>query len=73
MRGRRPGTGASCDLRLAAADTRFSIRRDRPGHSAGLGGTPRLVREIGRAATRELVLTCREFGAGSEGEGAAAF
>ncbi|MCB0859925.1 MAG: enoyl-CoA hydratase/isomerase family protein [Solirubrobacterales bacterium] len=54
---------ASCDLRLAAADTRFSIPEIDLGIPLAWGGIPRLVREIGPAATRELVLTCREFGA----------
>ena len=53
---------AACDLRLAAADTRFSIPEVDLGIPLAWGGIPRLVREIGPAATRELVLTCREFG-----------
>lgn len=54
---------AACDLRVAAADTRFSIPEVDLGIPLAWGGIPRLVREIGPAATRELVLTCREFGA----------
>jgi enoyl-CoA hydratase/carnithine racemase len=54
---------AACDLRLAAADTRFSIPEVDLGIPLAWGGIPRLVREIGPAATKELVLTCREFGA----------
>lgn len=53
---------AACDLRLAAADTRFSIPEVDLGIPLAWGGIPRLVREIGPAATKELVLTCREFG-----------
>lgn len=54
---------AACDLRLAASDTRFSIPEVDLGIPLAWGGIPRLVREIGPAATKELVLTCREFGA----------
>lgn len=55
---------AACDLRIAAADTLFSIPEVDLGIPLAWGGIPRLVREIGPAATKELVLTCREFGAG---------
>lgn len=67
IRGHCVGGGlvlaAACDMRLAAADTRFSIPEVDLGIPLAWGGIPRLVREIGPAATRELVLTCREFGA----------
>jgi enoyl-CoA hydratase/carnithine racemase len=53
---------AACDLRLAAHDARFSIPEVDLGIPLAWGGIPRLVREIGPAATKELVLTCREFG-----------
>lgn len=53
---------ASCDLRYAADDTRFSIPEVDLGIPLAWGGIPRLVREIGPAATKELVLTCRLFG-----------
>lgn len=54
---------AACDLRLAAADTVFSIPEVELGIPLAWGGIPRLVREIGPAMTKELVLTCRPFGA----------
>lgn len=54
---------ASCDLRYAAEDARFSIPEVDLGIPLAWGGIPRLVREIGPAATKELVLTCRPFGA----------
>ncbi|MDQ5894001.1 MAG: Enoyl-CoA hydratase/isomerase family protein [Actinomycetota bacterium] len=54
---------AACDLRLAADDARFSIPEVDLGIPLAWGGIPRLVREIGPAATKELVLSCREFGA----------
>jgi enoyl-CoA hydratase/carnithine racemase len=52
-----------CDLRIAADDTVFSIPEVDLGIPLAWGGIPRLVREIGPAATRELVLTCRPFDA----------
>ena len=51
----------SCDLRIAAEDTYFSIPEVDLGIPLAWGGIPRLVREIGPAMTRELVLTCRPF------------
>jgi enoyl-CoA hydratase/carnithine racemase len=54
---------AACDLRLAAAGTRFSIPEVDLGIPLAWGGIPRLVREIGPALTKELVLTCRPFDA----------
>jgi enoyl-CoA hydratase/carnithine racemase len=52
---------AVCDLRVAADDTVFSIPEVDLGIPLAWGGIPRLVREIGPALTRELVLTCRPF------------
>jgi enoyl-CoA hydratase/carnithine racemase len=54
---------AACDLRLAADDARFSIPEVDLGIPLAWGGIPRLVREIGPARTKELVLTCRRFDA----------
>ena len=51
-----------CDLRIAADDTRFSIPEVDLGIPLAWGGIPRLVREIGPALTKELVMTCRPFG-----------
>ncbi|MBU3689960.1 MAG: enoyl-CoA hydratase [Acidimicrobiales bacterium mtb01] len=53
----------ACDLRVAASDVRFSIPEVDLGIPLAWGGIPRLVREIGPALTKELVLTCRPFGA----------
>lgn len=53
----------ACDLRVAASDTYFSIPEVDLGIPLAWGGIPRLVREIGPAMTRELVLTCRPFSA----------
>jgi enoyl-CoA hydratase/carnithine racemase len=54
---------SACDLRVAADDTRFSIPELALGIPLAWGGIPRLVREIGPALTKELVMTCRPFGA----------
>lgn len=54
---------AACDLRIAAEGTRFSIPEVDLGIPLAWGGIPRLVREIGPAMTKELVLTCRPFDA----------
>ena len=54
---------AACDLRVAGADARFSIPEVDLGIPLAWGGIPRLVREIGPALTKELVLTCRPFDA----------
>ncbi|HWD55328.1 MAG TPA: enoyl-CoA hydratase/isomerase family protein [Acidimicrobiales bacterium] len=52
---------AACDLRVAADDTYFSIPEVDLGIPLAWGGIPRLVREIGPAMTKELVMTCRPF------------
>tara|TARA_B100000686_G_C16738801_1_gene945303 strand:+ start:502 stop:1266 length:765 start_codon:yes stop_codon:yes gene_type:complete len=51
----------ACDLRIAATNTSFSIPEVDLGIPLAWGGIPRLVREIGPAMTRELVMTCRPF------------
>ncbi|HTN81717.1 MAG TPA: enoyl-CoA hydratase/isomerase family protein [Acidimicrobiales bacterium] len=52
---------AACDLRIAASDAYFSIPEVDLGIPLAWGGIPRLVREIGPALTKELVMTCRPF------------
>ncbi|MFP5488099.1 MAG: enoyl-CoA hydratase/isomerase family protein [Acidimicrobiia bacterium] len=54
---------AACDLRVASDDVRFSIPEVDLGIPLAWGGIPRLVRELGPAVTKELVLTCRPFDA----------
>ena len=54
---------AACDLRVATETARFSIPEIDLGIPLAWGGIPRLVREIGPALTKELVITCREFDA----------
>lgn len=52
---------SACDLRVAADDARFAIPEIELGIPLAWGGIPRLVREIGPAMTKELVMTCRPF------------
>jgi enoyl-CoA hydratase/carnithine racemase len=52
---------AACDLRVVAADACFSIPEVELGIPLTWGGIPRLVREVGPAMTKELVMTCRQF------------
>lgn len=54
---------SACDLRVAADDARFLIPEVDLGIPLAWGGIPRLVREIGPALTKELVMTCRPFDA----------
>ena len=54
---------SACDLRVAAADTSFSVPEVDLGIPLAWGGIPRLIREIGAPATRDLVMTCRRFDA----------
>jgi enoyl-CoA hydratase/carnithine racemase len=54
---------AVCDLRVAAEDAVFFIPEIDIGVPLAWGGIPRLVREIGPAMTKELVMTCRRFSA----------
>jgi enoyl-CoA hydratase/carnithine racemase len=52
---------AACDLRVADKDTVFIIPEIDVGIPLAWGGIERLVREIGPALTKELVMTCRPF------------
>lgn len=52
---------AACDLRIASEDIVFSIPELDLGIPLAWGGIPRLIREIGPAMTKELVMTCRTF------------
>jgi enoyl-CoA hydratase/carnithine racemase len=52
---------SACDLRVAAEDASFSIPEIELGIPLTWGAIPRLVREIGPAMTKELVMTCRPF------------
>src|SRR4030095_2456148 len=63
--GARGGGGvvlvAAVDLRVVAEGTVLSIPEIDLGIPLAWGGIPRLVREIGPALTKELVITCRPF------------
>lgn len=52
---------AVCDLRVCVDDAYMSIPEVDLGIPLAWGGIPRLVREIGPALTKELVMTCRPF------------
>jgi enoyl-CoA hydratase/carnithine racemase len=52
---------AVCDLRVAAQDAVFFIPEVELGLPLAWAGIPRLVREIGPAMAKELVMTCRRF------------
>jgi len=54
---------SACDLRIASDDARFVIPEVDLGIPLAWGGIPRLVREMGPALTKELVMTCRPFDA----------
>ena len=54
---------AACDIRLCAADARFSVREVRVAIVADLGSLQRLPRIFGEGATRELAFTGRDISA----------
>lgn len=51
----------SCDLRVVAEGTVMFIPEVDLGAPYSWGAIPRMVREIGPAITKELVMTCRRF------------
>jgi len=55
---------AACDIRIAARDTTFRIPELALGIPLAWGGNPRLVREVGLPAARDLVMTGRAIDAG---------
>jgi enoyl-CoA hydratase/carnithine racemase len=67
VHGRAVGGGVvvmmACDLRVASDDLQLSLPEMDLGIPMTWGAVPRLVREIGPAATKDLVLTCRVVGA----------
>ena len=52
---------AVCDLRVVAENAEMIIPEIDLGIPLAWGGIPKLVREIGPALTKELVMTCRRF------------
>ena len=53
----------SCDLRYAAASSRFAIPAARLGLAYGIPGTNRLIATVGHAAAREIMFSARRYGA----------
>jgi len=53
----------ACDIRLCAADARFSVREVRLAMVADMGTLQRLPRIVGQGVARELALTGRDFDA----------
>lgn len=54
---------SACDIRFAADEAIFKIPEIDLGIPLTWNGIPRLVRDIGPAMTKELVMTCRNFSA----------
>jgi enoyl-CoA hydratase len=54
---------AACDVRLCAADARFSLREVKVAMVADIGSLQRLPRIIGQGNTRELALTGKDIDA----------
>ena len=54
---------SACDIRIASDECQFAIPEVALGIPLTWGGIPRLVREIGPALTKELVISCRNFDA----------
>ena len=52
---------AACDLRIVASGTVMFIPEVDLGTHYSWGAVPLLLRELGPAITRELILTCRRF------------
>ncbi|WP_153505163.1 enoyl-CoA hydratase/isomerase family protein [Cumulibacter manganitolerans] len=50
---------AACDFRVGADDSVFRLPEVEIGIPLSWGGTPLLIREIGAARARELIVTCR--------------
>ncbi len=54
---------AACDVRLASADAKFSLRETKVAIVADLGSLQRLPAIIGKGHTRELAFTGKDIGA----------
>ena len=57
------GVAMCCDLRIAAADSRFSIPAAKLGLGYKLNGLKILVDQIGASAAKEILFTARQFDA----------
>ncbi len=58
------GVAMCCDLRIAAADSRFAIPAAKLGLGYKLNGLKNLVDQVGPAAAKEILFTARQFDAG---------
>jgi len=54
----------ACDFRIATEDAQMGLPETRLGLIPDVGGTTRLVRLVGQARAKELIMTGRQFGAG---------
>lgn len=54
---------AASDFRIGAEDTVFRLPEVELGLPLSWGGTPLLIKELGAARAREMILTCRPFSA----------
>jgi enoyl-CoA hydratase len=54
---------SACDVRLASADAKFSLRETKIAIVADLGSLQRLPKLVGEGVTRELAFTGKDFGA----------
>lgn len=52
---------AACDFRIGADDSVFRLPEVELGLPLSWGGTPLLIKEIGAARAREMIVTCRPF------------
>lgn len=57
------GLALACDFRLAAASAEFWIPEVDLGVPLGVASTARFVRLVGPARAKEIILTCRRYGA----------
>ncbi len=57
------GLALACDFRLAAAEAEFWIPEVDLGVPLGVGSTTRFVRLVGPARAKEIIMTCRRYGA----------
>ncbi len=57
------GLTLACDFRIAAAEAEFWIPEVDLGVPLGVGSTTRFVRLVGPARAKEIIMTCRRYGA----------
>lgn len=57
------GLTLACDFRVAASDAEFWIPEVDLGVPLGVASTTRFVRLVGSARAKEIIMTCRRYGA----------